>query len=279
MKPFLKWAGGKSALVGEIAAAFGPDKCSGVYHEPFLGSGAVFFGLKAKGLISDASLSDSNFRLASLFQSVRMMPHQVSNGLSLMPSGPGWANSYYEIREKYNQDSKLAPSFEQSVRFIWLNRACFNGLYRENKSGDFNVPKGSYKQLSLPPRAAIACAAAALRDTLINSNSAIDAYTFDECGGDWMYLDPPYAPLNSTSFTSYTGARFGVDEHRALAARALEAVQRGVKVVVSNHDTPFVRELYSEDYWELRPMNVRRSIGAGRSAAQAPELLIVGRSR
>jgi DNA adenine methylase len=141
MKPVLKWAGGKARLAPQISVAFG-EKCRGRYFEPFIGSGAVFLHRRAAGEVEDAVLADANGKLAAVHIVVRDHLDLLLEALDRMPKDD-YRDRYYEMRESYNRGPHQGP--EHAARFIWLNRAGFNGLYRENKRGDFNVPVGRYK--------------------------------------------------------------------------------------------------------------------------------------
>lgn len=146
MRPLLKWAGGKARLAPEIHKAFN-QSCSGTYLEPFTGSGAVFLYMRAQGLVRRAVLSDANPKLMAVHIAVRDRVEEVLAALGRLPS-EDWRERYYDVRDAYNRGPWDGP--EHAARFIWLNRAGFNGLYRENRAGEFNVPLGRYARLSLP---------------------------------------------------------------------------------------------------------------------------------
>lgn len=244
MKPILKWAGGKARMATQIAEVFG-ESCSGTYFEPFLGAGAVFLHRRALGQIEHAVLSDVNDKLVEVHLAVRDDADAVLHALDAMPL-EDWRERYYDVREDYNRGPWRGPL--HAARFIWLNRAGYNGLYRENRKGRFNVPVGSYARLRLPAPEAVRAVGEALQGT------EILAASFEEVlgragEGDQVYCDPPYVPLSATaSFTGYHSTPFGLAEQKRLAVQARRAGMRGAQVVLSNHDLPVVRnEIYPED--------------------------------
>jgi DNA adenine methylase len=238
MRPLLKWAGGKSRLAEQIAGVFGA-RCEGTYFEPFLGSASVFLYLKSHGLVDRAVLADINPKLIAVHLAVRDQVDDVLDAFGDLPSDD-WRERYYDIREAYNEGPWSGP--EHAARFFWLNRAGFNGLYRENRRGLFNVPVGSYKRLSLPSRDRFHEVSEQLQDVELISASFEEVMR--KAGPeDHVYCDPPYVPLSATaSFTGYCSSPFGLHEQRGLAKCAQDAGERGARVVLSNHDLPIVRE-------------------------------------
>lgn len=271
MKPLLKWAGGKARMVDQISAAFtGP--CDGTWIEPFLGSGAVYLHLKAKGLIRRAVLGDANDKLVSVHVAVRDRVEEVLTELSALPTDD-WRERYYDVRESYNHGPHDGPA--HAARFLWLNRAGFNGLYRENRLGRFNVPIGSYSSLNLPTSDHFRAVSALLQDAEIRTAR------FDELlrladEGDHVYCDPPYVPLSETaSFTGYCSLPFGLTEQHHLAQEARRAAMKGATVVLSNHDTAVVRDdLYptSGGFRHVSRPRIARSISRG-VRGTAPEVI------
>lgn len=243
MRPLLKWAGGKSRLAPEIQKAF-TQSCSGTYLEPFTGSGAVFLYLRANGLINRAVLSDANPKLMAVHEAVRDRVDAVLAALARLP-GEDWRERYYDVRAAYNAGPWDGP--EHAARFLWLNRAGFNGLYRENRSGEFNVPMGRYARLTIPSADHFRAVSALLQGTeLITAD--FEQVLDRAHATDHVYCDPPYVPLSETaSFTGYCKEPFGHAEQQRLADAARRAGARGARVVLSNHDLPIVRhELYRE---------------------------------
>ncbi len=271
MKPVLKWAGGKARIAERIAEVFnGP--CAGTYFEPFLGSGAVFLRLKAAGLVRRAVLSDVNAKLVAVHVEVRDRVDHVLRELRRLPD-EDWRERYYEVREWFNEGPHEGPA--HAARFLWLNRTGYNGLYRENRKGRYNVPRGQYRALNLPRADHFRKVSALLADTELLSLPFEDV--IDQArSGDHVYCDPPYVPLDATSrFTDYCSLPFGHSEQLALAEASWRAAARGAHVVLSNHDLPIVRdEIYPphRGFQHVDQFGVRRAISCARRR-QVRELL------
>lgn len=271
MKPLLKWAGGKSKLADQIAQAFG-GPCAGTWYEPFLGSGAVFLHMRAAGLVRDAVLSDANEKLVAVHVAVRDDVDGVLAALAALPA-EDWRERYYEVREAYNDGPFDGP--EHAARFLWLNRAGYNGLYRENRKGEFNVPCGAYAALRLPDVEHFRAVSALLQGVVIRAAPFTEVLRLaDE--GDQVYCDPPYVPLTPTAcFTGYCSLPFGLPEQKRLAYEARKAAYKGATVVLSNHDLPVVRnELYppASGFRHVARPRVARAISRGTRTA-APEVI------
>lgn len=248
-KPFLKWAGGKGALLPQLRQ-FVPFPLEGqTYYEPFLGAGAVFFALAPPRAV----LSDINRSLVETFCMVKTHPAELIDQLGRLPSNPS-RDDYYELRELFNRlrSTAISGSLEERERlaslFIWLNRTCFNGLYRVNSAGDFNVPFGDPVKPILIDASRVRAASRALRRS--KAELVVGDYEVVLRGavsGDIVYLDPPYEPLSETSaFTGYTDTGFGRDEQVRLSEVVKSLVSRGCRIVLSNSSSEFVRELYRE---------------------------------
>ena len=241
MRPLLKWAGGKSRLAVAISAAFeGP--CVGTYYEPFAGSCAVYLHRKVTGQVKRAVLADANRKLVEVHRSVKDHVEELLVALAKMPTDD-WRERYYEVREAYNVGPWEGP--EAAARFMWLNRAGYNGLYRENRQGHFNVPVGRYARLQFPDPSEFRIVSELLQSAELRVADFREILS-DAGKNDQVYCDPPYVPLTETAcFTGYCKEPFGIIEQHALAESAREAAQRGARVVLSNHDLPVVRnELY-----------------------------------
>ncbi len=234
--PFLKWAGGKSQLLEPILSRL-PDPIEGTYFEPFIGGGAVFFELARAKRIRRARLSDRNAELVTTYRAVR---DEVERVIEALAAHVNQEEHYYAVRAL--DPSTLSPA-ECAARTIFLNRVGYNGLYRVNASGRFNVPFGRYRNPKI-------CDPDGLRHvsrSLAIADLAVADFE-ESCGravaGDVVYLDPPYLPVSKTaSFTSYSG-RFDEDEHARLASTFASLVDRGAFVLLSNSDTPLSRKLY-----------------------------------
>lgn len=271
MKPVLKWAGGKARLAAQIADVFqGP--CEGTYYEPFMGSGAVYLHLKSQGLVERAVLSDANPKLVAVHVAVRDRVDDLLAELDRMPT-EDWRERYYEVREAYNRGPFTGPA--HAARFLWLNRAGYNGLYRENRKGEYNVPCGSYAALKLPEEAHFRAVSALLAGVVIRTASFEEVLALAG-EGDHVYCDPPYVPLTETAnFTGYCSLPFDIREQKRLALSARRAAFKGATVVLSNHDTPVVRtELYPErgGFRHVARPRVARAISRG-ARGTAPEVI------
>ncbi len=235
-QPLVKWAGGKSQLLTHLAAHF-PASFQR-YVEPFLGGGAVYCHLQPK----DALLSDSNAALIEVYWVVQQQAEALITALKEMQ--PHVLEPDYYYAQRAADPTALSP-VARAARFIYLNKTCYNGLYRVNRRGQFNVPFGHYKR---PPRL---CdddnlrAVCALLQGADLRHVDFETVLAETGAGDFVYLDPPYDPLSATAyFTSYTAASFGRGEQERLAATFRAADARGAQLLLNNSDTPFIRQLY-----------------------------------
>lgn len=268
--PFLKWAGGKSQLLEQFDA-FLPKKIDR-FIEPFVGGGSVFFHLKHRFPTMRAVLRDINPELINCYICVR---DRLDELIPLLDSHLAQFNQrrdeyYYEVRGQHD----LTDVMERAARMIFLNKTCFNGLWRVNASGKFNVPIGSYKTVTLYKPDNLLAVSRALRGADIAVQDF--AHTLAGAGkGDFVYVDPPYHPLSSTaSFTSYTKDSFGAEEQQKLADCFAKASKHGARLMLSNSDTEFTRKLYSG--FNIQTVQANRAINskaAGRGAIS--ELLVL----
>lgn len=214
----------------------------GSYFEPFVGGGAVFFWLHEQGLLQGKNvvLNDINPELHNFYSVLQTDCEELIRKLAEHQRRHGH-DYYYRIRKQSPRKAVF-----RAARLLYLNRTCFNGLYRVNQKGQFNVPMGRYKNPLICDEEGLRAASEALRGARITLGSFKDAVS-EAKKGDLVYFDPPYVPLNPTSsFTSYTKENFGLKDQQELANTFAELVQRGVKVLLSNSDTPLVKELYEE---------------------------------
>ncbi len=266
--PFIKWAGGKRSLIPEIAKHFPAEV--GNYFEPFLGGGAVFFTFAER--IHRAVLSDTNEDLAITYQMVktdldalieRLGEHEKAHRRR---DGKKYADGktyYYRVRDETPSDP-----VDVAARFIYLNKTCFNGLYRENRSGHFNVPEGKYKNPDI-------CNADRLRrasKALSRAQIALGDFAQTQPGfGDLVYCDPPY----DGCFVGYQAKGFDGDAQTRLRDVANSWRKAGSTVLLSNADTPTIRKLYAD--YELHEVSAPRNINAKvEGRGKAGELIIVG---
>jgi DNA adenine methylase len=260
VRPLLKWVGGKRQLLPALRKFYPAD--FGTYIEPFFGSGAVFFDLWERGRFAGhrAILIDSNADLIGCYETVRDRPDAVEAALEKLAEGysrDGRAH-YYVVRdtmfnprraERRNTDGRIAYTPDLAAMLIYLNRTGFNGLFRVNASGAFNVPAGRYERPRIVERGRLQRVAEALRTpgVELRCGSFIEAETFAE-PGDFLYVDPPYAPVSSTSsFTAYTSPRFGPGEQRLLQEMVIRLSIRGCGVLLSNSTAPEIADLYDRN--------------------------------
>ncbi len=235
-KPFVKWAGGKRQLLNDLIR-YSPTKFD-EYYEPFLGGGALFFKLSALGRIVHAHLNDSSGVLMDAYRTIKEKPHRL---IAELESGKykNDKEAFLEIRAEQPTDS-----VEATARLIFLNKTAFNGLYRVNSKGLFNVPFGRYKDPKILDEDNILAVSEALqRDDLTSTDfePAVDSAK----EGDFVYFDPPYNPVSRTSnFTGYTKEDFAERDQERLAAKFRELDNKGCFVMLSNSFTPRVFDLY-----------------------------------
>ena len=266
--PFLKWAGGKRALVASILERM-PARFE-VYVEPFLGGGAAFLELAKQGRFERAILADRNEELIGLWRAVRDDVEAVMEAASRWPYDRDF---FYRLRDA--PEDLVEGEFEWAARTLYLNKTCFNGLYRRNKSKRFNVPFGSYHKA---PRVVDEGNLRRCSEVL-QGVELIGGIDFEEvladAGPGWVaYCDPPYWPVSRTAnFTSYDGFVFTADDQRRLARSFRDLAERGAVGVLSNSSTPATRELY--DGLDVGRVQARRSINRdGKGRGPVEELLV-----
>lgn len=233
-EPFLKWAGGKRGMLGRLKEYI--PKSFKTYCEPFLGGGALFFHL----MPAKSFLSDLNSELITAYRTVRDQPQELIEALSRHYYDKDY---YYEIRK---QNPSALTDVEVAARMIYLNRAGFNGLYRVNKRGEFNVPFGRYTNPTIVDTARIMACSEALRGAAIENLSFADI-PWDMFGkGDFIYFDPPYIPISKTSsFTAYQGGGFGEEQQVLLSDIFRRLDQQGAQLLLSNSGHELIKKLYT----------------------------------
>lgn len=264
--PFLKWAGGKSQLLNTFER-FYPASFNR-YLEPFLGGGAVFFHLAARQNKLKAVLSDCNEELINCYLMIRDEPEEVIDELREHRND---VHYFYKVRAL---DTKILDDTERAARMIFLNRTCYNGLYRVNRKGEFNVPFGKYKNPKLVDQHNILAASSVLKDAQIVCQP-FERVVGKARQGDFVYLDPPYHPLNSTSnFTGYTKGSFNFSDQERLARVFKALTEKGCYVMLSNSDIPAIKELYRE--FRIETVQAQRAINSnGSKRGRINELLIL----
>ena len=268
-EPFLKWAGGKGQLLKQYESFF-PSKFSN-YLEPFVGGGAVFFHLYNTGRLRGNKrviLIDDNKELMNCYSVIKENVEKLIRILSSHKYANN-KNVYYAIREEEPQDK-----FERAARTIYLNKTCFNGLYRVNSQGKFNVPFGRYKKPLICDSRNLKAVSLALRNLEISSGHFETCLEFAK-KADFVYFDPPYQPLSKTSsFTSYTKDSFSEEAQRKLCEVFKKLDKRECKVMLSNSDTSFIHKLYKN--FRIKVMFAKRAISCKASGrGTITELLIL----
>lgn len=263
LKPFVKWAGGKRQILSQIQANL-PTEYNR-YFEPFLGGGAVLLALQPK----EASVADINPELINAFEVIK------NNHLALIKKMKRMKNEEtYFYKERKKSPANLTD-VERAARFIYLNKTCFNGLYRENSKGQFNVPFAYHKNPQLLDEANVL----ALHDYLTTNDVKFTCSDYRQIlleakEGDFVYLDSPYYPIKKNSFTKYYKTDFSDKDHKDLAEVFKTLSDRGCKVLMSNSNTKFIKELYKD--FNIVEVSARRSInskGKGRKSAMIEVLI------
>lgn len=268
--PFIKWVGGKTQLLPEIEESM--PKQFNHYFEPFLGGGAVLLDLKPQ----EATVNDLNDELINAYKQVKNQPKALIKQLTILFKNDSKKN-YLKIRAVDRTGEILTyTDIQRAARFIYLNKAGYNGLWRVNQKGQNNVPYGQHKKLTVPVNAIE-------NDSRYFNENKIDFVSDDyqQCvatakQGDFVYFDPPYIPLNPTSsFTSYTKNGFGLVQQKQLAQLALDLANKGVYVMLSNSYTDLTKEIYSNPVFHIKQVKARRSINRnGAKRGKVGEALI-----
>lgn len=254
VNPILKWAGGKRQLIPEILKLFPSDYRQRTYHEPFFGSGAVFFNIKPM----NGTINDINSRLMNFYRSVRDYPERLIEQAYMYPYNK---EKYYELRDNFNHGD--LSEIEEAALLLYFNKTGYNGLYRENSKGEFNVPFGKYKNPTIVPEKRIRKASSILKNIEILNRDF--TYILEKAvKGDLCYFDPPYQPVNdSSNFTSYYADGFELEKQEKLKQTCVQLHDRGVYFVLSNSYAKPVIEMYSSvNGFRLKPVEARRSINS-----------------
>lgn len=264
-RPFLKWAGNKFRIITHIQAAL-PESATRLI-EPFAGSGAVFVNTDYPNYL----IAEKNPDLINLYQCIQEEGQAfIDYAKRFFHAKNNQAEQYYQLRERFNKSRNPRV---RSALFIYLNKHCYNGLCRYNSSGIYNVPFGQRSSAAFPEQALQHFHQQAQRADFVCQDYL---HTMDEAKpGDVVYCDPPYVPLSATAnFTRYQGDEFTLIDQQALADKAYELADKGVHVIISNHDTPLTRKLYAgakRHYFEV-PRLISRDSATRRAV---PELLAV----
>lgn len=266
-RPFLKWAGGKTQLTDSLLERM--PIYFYTYHEPFVGSGALFFRLYRDQKIKHAILSDINAELVDTYIAIR---DHVGDVIQLLSNFPHDEKFYYQIRET---DPWSVSISERAARMIYLNKTGYNGLYRVNRQGKFNVPFGQYKSPKYLDKENLLAVSRALENVEILCTS-FDTVIERAKPGDWVYFDPPYVPLSQTSnFTSYHANGFGLTDQERLRDICIELSRNNVYITLSNSDTAIIRSLYNYPNFAIDEVLANRAINCnGEKRGKITELVI-----
>lgn len=291
-KPFVKWAGGKKQVLKFIDKHLPNEiketKVIKKYYEPFLGGGAVFFHLVSNYEIKYAYLGDINKELILTYHVVQKYPEDLIEQLQILSDSflpkslIERKELYYKVRDEFNNTSEDFDKVKRASQMIFLNRTCFNGLYRVNKDGKFNVPIGTYKNPLICDKDNLRNVSEALKNVKLvcedysNAEDEIDANSF-------VYLDPPYLPIKENSFTNYDSKGFGVQEQIELSDFCKNIDEKDAKFLLSNSDPKncenkdFFKDHYGldEKLFKYKKIDVRRSINRDKNKrGPIKELLI-----
>lgn len=267
--PFVKWAGGKRQLLAQIRERM-PREYNR-YYEPFIGGGAVVFDL----LPENALINDINEALINAYVQIRENVDSFLDNINRIDSaiGEDGKDYYYSMRNLYNMKlEKMEYDIELAALFVFLNKHCFNGLYRVNSKGLFNVPYNNSTSMSCDEES-IRMTSDYLKRVTISTGDF--EYACRNAGiGDFVFLDSPYAPLNPTSFESYTKEGFTLESHERLARLYDELTERGCYCMLTNHNTELIEQLYGNKGYTISVVNVKRMINSDANNRKGQEVII-----
>lgn len=257
-RPFLKWAGGKTQLLDALQRRVEEAGPFSQYFEPFVGGGALFFGMYRAGMLQGKKvfLSDNNARLIETYCAVRDNLDELIS--ILQHHAAAHDKEYYYAMRAHVPNMPVA----RAARIIYLNKTCFNGLFRENSKGEFNVPMGSYTDPVICDETNLQGCATALKSATITCQHFREV--LDRARpGDFIYFDPPYHPVSATSsFTAYYKSGFGEKEQRELAAIFSQLTERGINALLSNSMTPLIKELYCDVRFQIEEVYATRAVNS-----------------
>lgn len=296
MQPFMKWAGGKTQIIEDVMSVFPKEMCN--YHEPFLGGGSVLLAFLSR--VRDGQIavsggvyaSDLNANLIHLYKNIQADPegliaevHKLVVEFSECRNEPvnrkaatreealGSQESYYFwTRARFNALKERA-SLQASAMLLFMNKTCWRGLYREGPKG-FNVPFGNYKNPTILDADHIRAVSTLIKDVIFTSCN-FDVALSRISSGDFVYLDPPYAPETAKSFVAYTSAGFGLVHHSELFKLCHGMKTKNVRMAISNADVQLVRDAFPHPLFKTKIINCRRSINSKEPDARTNEVLVV----
>lgn len=267
--PFVKWAGGKRQLLTQIKERM--PKFYNKYYEPFVGGGAVIFEF----LPQNAVINDINRALVNTYRQICNEPEVFLKVIYKMDSDM-WEDGkkyYYSLRERYNEKlMKEEFDIELAALFVFINKHCFNGLYRVNRKGLFNVPYNDSKRKSYDEENIRAISQYLKGVTILEGDFETACENAKE--RDFIFFDSPYAPLNPTSFESYTKEGFDIESHKRLSRLFDNLTKRGCYCMLTNHNTKLIKELYSNKGYSLDIVSVKRMINSDASNRVGEEVII-----
>ncbi|ADR25030.1 DNA adenine methylase [Mycoplasma bovis] len=265
--PFVKWAGGKRQLLEEILNKI-PSKFND-YYEPFVGAGALLFSLKYNQV---SYINDINKSLIHTYKIVKDSPNELIDKLNELDNKFTFKSDYYECRNLFNEKiQKGNYDVLHAALFIYLNKRCFNGLYRVNSKGLFNVPFNNKENIRSFDKDNILKASEWLQNKVITSTD-FEMAVKTASKGDFVFFDSPYAPLNNSTFTSYAKDGFTLNDHKRLAKVFKELDKRGCYLMLTNHNTELIRDLYKDYY--ITVLKVKRLINSNASKRVGEEVII-----
>ncbi len=267
--PFVKWAGGKRQLLPQIKERM-PERYHD-YYEPFVGGGAVVFDV----LPANALINDSNRALINTYRQICNAPEGFLKAVKNLDEGM-WEDGkkyYYSLREHYNDKlMKAEYDVELAALFVFINKHCFNGLYRVNGKGLFNVPYNGSRRSSVDESVILEISKYLQGVTIIDGDFEKACREAKE--GDFVFIDSPYAPLNPTSFESYTKEGFDIESHKRLAKFYDELTARGCYCMLTNHNTELINKLYGNKGYKIDVVSVKRMINSDASNRVGEEVII-----
>lgn len=272
VQPFLKWAGGKRQLLS-VLREFVPQEMKKNYYEPFIGAGALLFDLQPK----QAVLNDFNSELVNCYTCIKNEPEELIRLCTQLRSKHSEEHFYQLRQQDRDSDFNKRPAVQRAARILYLNKTCFNGLFRVNSQGQFNVPFGDYANPLIADRSVIKAVSLYLNTAKVDIKCGdFKVAVKNARKGDFIYFDPPYDPLSDTSsFTGYSLNSFNKHEQTRLKLTCDELSDRGCNVLISNSSTDFIKDLYSDSRYTIVEVQAKRAINSvGAKRGKITEVLI-----